>query len=44
MEEDMCTEKYGSEFTEAVKAIKSDGDGNIDPQQKKTPKSLTFGQ
>lgn len=26
MDEDMCTEKYGSEFDEAVKSIKDDDD------------------
>lgn len=42
MEEDMCTEKYGAEFTEAVKSIKSDV-GTVDPQQKDPPTELTFG-
>lgn len=33
MEEDMCTEKYGSEFNEAVKTIKDGDDGNIKPSE-----------
>lgn len=33
MEEDMCTEKYGSEFDEAVNSIKDDDDGTIKPPE-----------
>lgn len=33
MEEDMCAEQYGSEFDEAVKAIKDDDDGSIKPPE-----------
>lgn len=42
MEEDMCTEKYGAEFTEAVNSIKSDDDGNIDPPPLSPDHNLTL--
>lgn len=43
VDENMYTKEEVSEFDEAVKSIKSNDDGPVEPPQKDLPKDLTFG-